>query len=147
LNSLVQELYFASGAFEGNSEKVRPTSTQRAAWYGDAILALEQLATVASFPHTCYQLLETLEPLVAEDPVRVFRAVAATVKATSMFRFEQMGVETAVRIVKRYLADHRHLFATDPDLLSELRRVLEVFAEVGWPEALHLSYSLGDVFR
>jgi hypothetical protein len=147
IDSLVQELYFASGAFEGNREKVRPTPAQRTVWYRDAVSALEQLACVASFPHTCYQLLETLEFLVAEDPVRIFRAIAATVKATSTFRFEQMGVEAAVRIVRRYLAEYRHMFATDPDLLSELRRVLEVFAQVGWPEALRLSYSLGDVFR
>jgi hypothetical protein len=147
IDSLVGELYFASGAYEGNKDRARPTPAERFAWYHSAIAMLEQLAGVAVHAHTCYQLLEVLEFLTEEDPARVFRAVAATVKATGVFRFEQLGMEIAVRLVKRYLADYRELFIKDKDLLTDLRGILEVFAQVGWPEALNLSYSLGDIFR
>src|SRR5262249_14955992 len=142
---LIQELLFASGAIEG-SDKPLPTPEQRAARYAEGIVALENL-TAVTHPHSCYPLLQTLQLFIDDDPARVFRAVAATVKAESMFRFESMGVDVTVRIVERYLADHRQLFAAEPVLLTELRRILEVFARVGWPAALKLSYSLGDVFR
>jgi len=145
-DALAQELYFASGAFDGGGDKPRPTPVQRTAWYVNGIVALEDL-TAVTHPHSCYQLLETLEYFIDEDPPRVFRAVASTVKAESMFRFEDMGVQVTVRIIERYLAEYRNVFVAEPDLLTELRRMLEVFARVGWPAALHLSYSLGDVFR
>jgi hypothetical protein len=145
-DALIQELYFASGAGAGSGDKPRPTPEQRAAWYAEGIAALENL-TAVTHPHSCYPLLQTLEFFIDDDPARVFRAVAATVKAESMFRFESLGVDVTVRIVERYLADHRQLFVAEPVLLTKLRGMLEVFAGVGWPAALHLSYSLGDVFR
>jgi hypothetical protein len=146
IDSLVEQLYFASGAFDADRDGTRPTTAQRLAWYADAAQILEGLAAVVTYPHTCYQMLETLEYFVDDDPTEVFRQVSATVKQASLFRFEPVGVELAVKIVNRYLADYRHLFA-DAVMVTELRRILEVFALVGWPAALHLSYSLGDVFR
>ena len=145
-DALIEHLYFASGAGGGSGDTPRPTSEQRAAWYAEGIVALEHL-TAVTHPHSCYPLLQTLEFFIDEDPARVFRAVAATVKAEGMFRFESMGVDVTVRIVERYLADHRHVFLGEPALLTELRRMLETLARVGWPAALHLSYSLGDAFR
>lgn len=145
-DTLIEQLYFASGAFEGDTNSPLLTSEQKARWFNDVISILESLTSV-KHPHSCYYLLETLEFLIHEDPSRVFRAIAATIKDDSDFRFESMGMDVAVRIIDRYLAEHRHLFLIEPQILSELRRILEVFAAVGWPAALHLSYSLGDIFR
>lgn len=145
-DALAQQLYFASGAYDGNKDKPRPTANQKAQWFTKVIGTLEDLTTVRH-PHSCYRLLETLEFFIDENPLRVFHAVAATIKDDSSFQFESMGAEAVVLIIDRYLAEHRQLFLTQPHALAELRRVLEVFAAAGWPAALHLSYSLGDVFR
>jgi hypothetical protein len=145
-DALVEQLYFSSGAFDKGNDGSRPTADQRDRWFNDAMGALEDL-TAVRHPHSCYQLLETFEFIIDENPARVFRAVAATIKDDSDFRYEPMGTEIAVRIVEHYLAEYRELFITQPYALAELRRVLEVFATVGWPAAVNLSYSLGDVFR
>lgn len=145
-DSLIQELYFASGAFEGNASTARPSLEQRAAWFRDGMSTLENLTSV-NHPHSCYQLLEIFEYLIDESPTRVFKAIAATVGTVGLFQYESMGVSVVVRIVERYIAEYRQLFVDDSTLLTQLRMTLEIFARVGWPAALHLSYELGEIFR
>ncbi len=144
-DALTEQLYFASGALHTNNEP-HPTANQKTQWFTDAIGALENL-TAVRHPHSCYQLLETLEFLIDENPARVFYAIAATIKSDSNFRYESLGSDAATRIADRYIAEHRQLFLAQSNALTELRRILETFATIGWPSALHLSYSLGDIFR
>jgi hypothetical protein len=143
-DTMTTELYHASGAFEHRTP--RPTASQKARWLADFIGIIEDLTPVRH-PHSCYQLLKTLEFFIDEAPVRVFHAMAAIIKDDSPFRFESMGADIAVRMLDRYLADYREALTADPQLLSELRQILDILTAVGWPSALHLSYSLGDVFR
>jgi len=58
-----------------------------------------------------------------------------------------MGADIAASILDRYLTDYRQTLTTEPQMLAELRWVPEILTAVGWPSALHLSYSLGDAFR
>lgn len=143
-DTMTTELYHASGAFDQRTP--RPTPVQKARWFTDFIGVIEDL-TIVRHPHSCYQLLDTLEFLIDEDPIRVFHAMAAIVKDDSPFRFESLGADIAVRMLDRYLTDYRRVITSNPQMLGELRQVLEILTAVGWPSALHLSYSLGDVFR
>jgi hypothetical protein len=143
-DTMTTELYHASGAFEGKTP--RPKASQKTRWLADFIGMMEDLSAVRH-PHSCYQLLKTLEFFIEENPARVFHAVAAIIKDDSPFRFESMGADIAARILDRYLTDYRRALTAEPQMLAELRHIIEVLATVGWPSALHLSYSLGDVFR
>jgi hypothetical protein len=143
-DTMTTELYHASGAFEHRAP--RPTPSQKTRWLADFIGVIEDL-TVVRQPHSCYQLLKTLEFFIDENPVRVFHAMAAIMKDDSPFGFESMGADIAVCMLDRYLTEHRQAITADPQLLAELRHILEILTAVGWPSALHLSYSLGDVFR
>ena len=58
-----------------------------------------------------------------------------------------MGVAVVLRVLMRYLADYRSLFMETPELLTDLREILETFTKAGWPVALRLSYDLGAIFR
>jgi hypothetical protein len=146
-DALIEELHFASGAHKQTGPGSKQASAaERAGWFADGADVLERL-TIVTHAHSCYELLNTLEYFIDEDPHRVFCAVAATVKVDGMFRFESLGVDVIVRVLERYLAEYRYLFLDEPSLLTELRRMLEIFTEVGWQSALHLSYSLGDIFR
>lgn len=143
-DTMATELYHASGAFEGRTP--RPTASQKKRWLDDFIGIIDDLSAVRH-PHTCYQLLKTLEFFINENPMRIFHTVAAIIKDDSPFRFEPMGSDIATRILDTYLTDHRKALTTEPQMLTELRHILEVLTAVGWPSALHLSYALGDVFR
>jgi hypothetical protein len=143
-DTMATELYHASGAYEGKTP--RPTASQKKKWFADYIGTVESLSA-ARHPHTCYQLLKTLEFFIEENPVRTFHTVAVIIKDDSAFRYESMGADITAGILDRYLTDYRQVFTTEPKMLTELRHILEVLTTAGWPSALHLSYSLGDVFR
>jgi hypothetical protein len=146
-DALIEELHFASGAHQQTGPGSKQASVdERAEWFADGADVLERL-TIVTHAHSCYELLNIFEYFIDEDPRRVFDAIAATVKVNGMFRFETLGVDIIVRILDHYLAEYRYLFLDEPSLLTELRRMLEIFTDVGWQSALHLSYSLGDIFR
>lgn len=144
-DELVQELFFASGAFE-RSTRPRPGDEQRTRWFEMFYEVLSNL-TAVTHPHTVYQLVQTLEYFIDDDPRRVFELVAASLRRSDYFFYESLGVTVVVRIVERYLADHRTLLMSHPGLLDDLRLMLEGFARVGWGEALRLTYTVSDAFR
>ena len=144
--ALCENLYFAVGANDTTNPDPPPTAQQSQRWYHAAADVLDDLTAVDE-PRSCYYLLQTLEAVIDQQPARVFHAVAATIKPDGAFAHEDLGQQVAVRIIDRYLADHRQLFAQDPSALGELRGALETFTAVGWPAAIHLSYTLGDIFR
>jgi len=145
-DTLIEQLLFACGKSDTTTTAPHPTADQKTRWFHDAMPALEDLAVV-SHARSCYHLLETLEFLINEDPLRVFYTIAAAIKDDSYLRYEQLGAHIAVRIIDQYLSEHRHLFITQPQALTKLRRILEIFTTVGWPLALHRSYALGEIFR
>jgi hypothetical protein len=51
-----------------------------------------------------------------------------------------------VRIVERYLADYREIFA-DPHRLNDLMDCLDVFVKAGWPGAQSLVFRLVEIWR
>jgi hypothetical protein len=103
-DTMTTELYHASGAFEQRTP--RPTPAQKARWFTDFIGVIEDL-TVVRHPHSCYQLLKTLEFFIDTDPIRVFHAMAAIIKDDSPFRFESLGADIAVSMLDRYFTDYR----------------------------------------
>ena len=58
----------------------------------------------------------------------------------------RIGVQLVVKIVERYLADYRDIFA-DPDSRKDLLDCLDAFVRVGWPEARALTYRIADIWR
>lgn len=58
------------------------------------------------------------------------------------YQLESFAIDLVVRIVERYLADHRDLFRDDERRRDALIQVLDIFVEAGWPEAYRLTYQL-----
>jgi len=52
-----------------------------------------------------------------------------------------------VGLVRRYLAEYRHLFREDPECRAALIELLDTFIQAGWPEAQRLTYNLDEIFR
>lgn len=143
-DSIIQEIYHASGAFKHS--ELEPSALQKLEWFEQFSEIFRDLSAVAH-PHSVYHLIETLEFFIDEDPRKVFILIAASVKSESAFAYESLAVDAIVRIIERYLADHRQLLLEDSALMDELRRVLAEFTRVGWGEALRLAHTLGSAFR
>jgi hypothetical protein len=152
-DTVVDQLYFASGAFEerrtaasGPQEQAVSTSPDNRAFFDLAMPLLDQLAHI-HHPRITHRLVETLAHLAEHDPKRVLLTVHRAVPPGEDYAYEPLAVDLIVRLVQRYLAEHRDLVTTDEGALTALRELIEVFVRAGWPQAITLAYQLPDAFR
>jgi hypothetical protein len=145
MDQITMRLCFAVGG-QNNGAMVPDTAEYRR-FYRDAKPLLTKLADVM-FVHVAHYLIQTPEALIEIDPPGVFALIARSVRASEKggYTMESMAVDLLVRIVERYLADHREVFA-DSDCLSDLVDCLDAFVRAGWPAAQALTFRLGEIWR
>ncbi len=149
LATACQQLYFSSGAFR-HGDDVRTPLTQD----GAATLLHENADTLKIIgahgdPHTVFHLVQLLEHLVEADPPAVFDLIAWAILRggrQSGFEFEVLGADLVVKLVGRFLADHKEVF-DDEARRTALVDSLEVFTTAGWPAARRLFYRLPDLLQ
>ena len=138
-------VYFASGASDGTESLDAPVLLR---FYDEAAPVIDELANVglASLSH---HLLETLAILIPVDPCGVFLRVAQVVSGGRKggYQYDPMAERAVVRVVHRYLADHRDLFRTDEKMRRGLILILDTFVNAGSEDARRLSYGLDEIFR
>ena len=152
-DTVVDQLYFASGAFEerrtaasGPQEQAGSSPPTSRAFFDLAMPLLDQLAHI-HHPRITHRLVETLAHLAEHNPKRVLLTVRRAVLPGEDYAYEPLAVDLIVRLVQRYLAEHRDLVTTDEEALTALRELIEVFVRAGWPQAITLAYQLPDAFR
>jgi hypothetical protein len=152
-DTVVDQLYFASGAFEerrtaasGPQEQAGSSPPTSRAFFDLAMPLLDQLAHI-HHPRITHRLVETLAYLAEHNPKRVLLTVHRAVPPGEDYAYEPLAVDLIVRLVQRYLAEHRDLVTTDEEALTALRELIEVFVRAGWPQAITLAYQLPDAFR
>jgi hypothetical protein len=124
------------------------TREQQRRLYGEAGPLIDRLAKLPFAPIT-HHLLQTLEVFVEFDPRGVFLRIGAAIESGKAggYQFETLAVTVFVRLVERYLAEHRTLIARDAEVRRALTEMLDVFLAAGWPEARQLTYGLQELFR
>jgi hypothetical protein len=110
LDEATMRFYFASAADNANSKKA--SAAERARFYKETKRFFEQHATVFAV-HVSYYLIQALEAFIPADPPGVFTLIAQSVRASERRGggLESLSADLIVRIVERYLADHREVFA------------------------------------
>jgi len=146
----MNQLYFGSGAYTGNTDS-KPGLPDAAAMerfltdYADILALLRSVRE----PATLHHLVQVYEFLIPGDPIGVFDAIHAILLGRGEeegYHHESLGNAAVVRIVQRYIADHRALFEDD-GRRARLVAILRLFSDIGWPEALRLLYDLPDLLR
>jgi hypothetical protein len=147
LDEVSIRLRIAAGTHDEGATPAIDVSPQHPRLYREAQSLFARLAgaTVASIAHNLIQALETFIPI---DPPGVFALIAESVRSAEQGRYalESMAVDLIVRIVERYLADYRSVFA-DRARLDDLMDCLDVFVRAGWPSAQALTFRLGEIWR
>ena len=145
LDSVGSNLYFVSGAHDDDGA---PGQQVLRRLYSESREVIDELAK-AGLPPLSHHLLETLEVLVPVDPRGVFSRIARVVHGGRKggYQFDSLADAAIVRLVNRYLADHRDLFQRDEEARQQLVRVLDTFVEAGSEGARRLSYGLDSIFR
>jgi hypothetical protein len=148
LDDVTQELYFAAGVHDAQEQGNRPPTRAELRLVDEAGPLLDVLARVP-IAQVAHHLVEihafTLEARPAEALRSMASVVAGGTRGTG-YALESEAVKVLVSVVSTLLADHRSLF-DDPDNLTALRTVLEVFIEDGTPDAHRLIYGIGQIFR
>jgi hypothetical protein len=60
---------------------------------------------------------------------------------------ESLGVDAVLKLINRYIADHRELVLGDPECTTAVRVLLEPFVRVGWPQAVKMAERMDEIFR
>ncbi|UJB64812.1 hypothetical protein YS110_08680 [Acidovorax sp. YS12] len=98
---------------------------------------------------TLHHLIELYEHLIPGNPATVFESIYQVLLGRGReegYHFESLGNTAVVRIVQRYVADHRVIFE-DEGRRARLVEILCLFSEGGWAEALKLLYELPELLR
>ncbi|MCA3199036.1 hypothetical protein, partial [Cupriavidus sp.] len=153
ISHAMNQFYFGSGAYQGVEGQEREpiglaTTTAKTRFLQDYAQILNGFAR-STEPETLHHLIELYEFLIPGDPVRVFDSVHEILLGsgrTSGYQFEDLGSAAVVKVVTRYIADHRSIF-DDESRRARLVAVLRLFSEAGWPDALRLLYDLPELLR
>jgi hypothetical protein len=150
---VLNQLYFSSGAFRnggGHQDGVRPLHTNegKRAFLHDVTPIILRI-TQASGPETIHYLVDLLDFLMEADPEHVFSLTAEALLGAGRdqgYHFEHLAADQVVKMIGRFLADHRSLF-DDEGRRQILVRCLDMFIEVGWPSARRLLYRLPELLQ
>ena len=99
--------------------------------------------------HTIYQLLQLIEVLAPQDPIKAFDLTAHAIRTGGSkggYQFEALGAELMVRLVSGFLADNKEIFE-DEARRQALVDCLEIFMEAGWTSARKLLYRLPELLQ
>jgi hypothetical protein len=148
IDGIAMDVYFATGAFDERQGRPSVTPAQRERLYAETGPLLDRLATVKYAP-TAHHVIETFEAFIDYDPRAVFLRIASAIKSAQASRYQtdSLAAGLVVRLVERYLAEHRALLQQDDECRQALIEVLDLFVEAGWGEAMRLTYSLHDIYR
>jgi hypothetical protein len=150
---VLNQLYFSSGAFRhggANEDGERPLHTNegKRAFLHDVTPIILRI-TQASGPETIHYLVDLLDFLMEADPEHVFSLTSEALLGAGRdqgYHFEHLAADQVVKMIGRFLADHRSLF-DDESRRQTLVRCLDMFIEVGWPSARRLLYRLPELLQ
>lgn len=150
IHHLMNQFYFGSGAHHESHDPAPglPNFDAMRQFLADYRPMLDLLAN-SHEPSTHHHLVELYEYLIPADPEGVFAAlhyVLTGPAAREDYHYEDLASSVIVRMITRYIADHRSIFE-DNERRTALVEILRLFSEVGWPEALRLLYDLPDLLR
>ncbi|MFG3301542.1 hypothetical protein [Micromonospora chersina] len=144
-NAVATELYHASGAFARQEGSRGPV--------GDPILfaalALPLLHNVGQVRHPAvtHHVIETAGHLSAAQPKPALLLATRSITEDPGYIAESLGVDAALKLINRYVADHRELIVGDPECTTAVRVLLERFVQVGWPQAVQMAERMDELFR
>jgi hypothetical protein len=147
VTEIAMRLHFeAAGAGNHAGQQVEPSAAQ-IRLFRESEPLLVRLSDVF-VPQVAHHLIQMVEAFISVDPKLVFALIANAVRSSEEagYGYESMAADLIVRIVERYLADHREIFA-EPDRLRDLMDCLDVFVRAGWPAAQSLTFRLGEIWR
>ena len=157
IDAVITRLYFAAAYKRDQSEKpVEEISDDlRRDYYNEVKPLMQQVITFAQdpasgvmFAPTAHYFMQLLRSFLGCNSKEVLHLAAGVVKSSEQFGYtlDPLAVREVVEFVEIVLADYRHE-VRDGEALEDLLNLLDLFAKIGWSDALKLVWRLDEVFR
>jgi hypothetical protein len=114
----------------------------------DDVISFGKREGAALIAHTAHHLMQLLHIGLPLDPPGILHLAAEVVTSSERagYNLDSMAVREIVDIAEEVLADYRsHI--TGGQSLEDFVRLVDSFANAGWPEALRLVWRLDEIFR
>ncbi len=111
-------------------------------------LVLERGNRLYVTPPTALNLLKIFTKCLPFAPRKILHMAVETVSAGARFGFhyDQMAIDEFVEFAKVFLADNRDLLREDVPA-KQFSDLLDIFARVGWPQAVQMVTTLDEALR
>ena len=157
IDEVITRLYFAVAYKRDQSEEpVEEISDDlRRDYYNEVKPLMQQVITFAQdpasgimFAPTAHYFMQLLRSFLGCNPKEVLHLAVGVVKSSEQFGYtlDALAVMEVVEFVEIVLADYRHE-VRDGEALEDLLNLLDLFAKIGWSDALKLVWRLDEVFR
>ena len=157
IDEVITRLYFAVAYKRDQAEEpVEEISHELRCDYYDKVEPLmKQIIDFAQTPGhgvmfapTAHYFMQLLRSFLGCNPKEVLHLAAGVVKSSEQFGYtlDSIAVRDVVEFVEIVLADYRHE-VRDGEALEDLLNLLDLFAKIGWSDALKLVWRLDEVFR
>jgi len=97
---------------------------------------------------TAHHILQLLNGTLKYGPSAVLEMASNTVMAAkgTGYHLDSMAIREVVKLVETILTDYRYEVREERSL-NNLVKLLDIFVDVGWPEAINLVWRLDEIFR
>ena len=157
IDAVITRLYFAIAHKRDRSEKLveEISNDLRCDYYNEVKPLMQQVIAFAQnpasgimFAPTAHYFMQLLRSFLGCNPKEVLHLAAGVVQSSEQFGYtlDSIAVRDVVEFVEIVLADYRHE-VRDGEALEDLLNLLDLFAKIGWSDALKLVWRLDEVFR
>ena len=157
VDEVITRLYFAVAYKRDRSEEAveEISDDLRCDYYNEVQPLMKQVIAFAQdqesgimFAPTAHYFMQVLTSFLRCNPKEVLHLAAGVVKSSERFGYnlDSIAVRDIVEFVEIVLADYRHE-VRDGEALDDLLNLLDLFAKIGWSDALKLVWRLDEVFR
>ncbi len=157
IDRVITRLYYEVAHEKGQSEKQteKISFELRRDFYNEVKPLMQQVIAFAQdqesgimFAPTAHYFMQLLKSFLGCNPKEVLHLAAGVVKSSEKFGYtlDTLAVMEVVEFVEIVLADYRHE-VRDGEALDDLLNLLDLFAKIGWSDALKLVWRLDEVFR
>ena len=149
LDNAGTQIYLVSGVKDNTTISTNTDKASKELLVNNIWGIIDSLSQVGTVPQLTHRLLEVLESLIPFNPEGVFLLAHKILISGQKggYQFESEAIRMLVGFVERYLAEYRFLFSESTNCRRALIDILDIFVQVGWPEAQRLTYGIEDIFR
>ena len=150
---LNREVVRERGESEEETEEI--SDELRCRFYNEVKPLMEEIIDVAldpengvMFAKTAHYFMGLLTSFLSCDPKEVLHLAEGVARSSEPFGYnlDAIAVDDVVKLVEIVLADYRNE-VREGEGLDDLLNLLDIFAKIGWSDALRLVWRLDEVFR